>query len=1176
MGVVYRAFDSALGHEVALKTLDVFAPSDVRTLKQEFRALIGITHPNLVNLHDLVVSRDLCFFTMELLEGRDLVAHVREGLGPGEPLGPEALDRLRAALPQLMAGLRALHTAGRLHRDIKPSNVIVTPSGRVVYLDFGLALPIRQRLRDSNPKPMAGTLAYMSPEQIEGQTLTPASDWYSLGVAVYEALTGKLPFPRSGLAAVLERLEEAPPAPSTVVGTVPSDLEALVMGLMQPRPGDRVIPVTDSAASSDSHPFVGREDELEALGGWLGERPGRPNVVHVHGPTGIGKSELVARILAQLDGQGEFLTFEGRCHPREAVPFKALDAVVDQMAAHLTENGALPQDAVPEPLRRAVARAFPILRTPLGVDDMGRHDAQDVGDPAELRRRVADGLRLILAALARGATPVLWIDDLQWGDQDSVALLRRIVDGDDAPGFHLVFSYRTEALETSDLLAELPAELGASATLCVGRLSHEAALELASFFLGPEPTNGNEVVAEAQGSPLYLCELARNRELEDGPRGPTSVADLMAVRIEHISPSARSVLACISLAGRPVRRDVALKAAGVGADANTLLDDLNQRFLVTTRRRAQTLVVEPSHDRIRETMLGELDAQGIRRLHGALAAALEPTPDVDPEALAEHHLGAGDTLRAGEGFRRAATIAAEALAFARAADLFGRALELLADDRTRQPWKIEAQRARALAGLGRSGDAARAYEGAAARLEQAAPGDEELLELRRQAAEQYLRGGHLDEGATALQGVLQEVGETLPSRSGAALASVLWQRSQLWMRGMNYELYREWDTEALRRFDACWTAGLGLSLVDHVRSAHFQCRCVLVALRAGEPRRIARGLATAGSFLAVEGGASRRRRSDKALKAARALAEKVDAPYELALVSLSEGAASYFGARFMESLELCRDAEQVLRDRCVAVAWELTNCHLFTGASLAYMGRFDELVDRVPQMLEDAKDRGDVLARVSLGSGPMNMVWLARDEPQKAVAHLESETWGDQGMHIQFYLDVLARAHALLYQGETGEALATVERAWPRLKRTFILELQSIRTELWCLRSRCALAHLAGGAADPDAKLRRRVASDARRIRRERIAWSEPLADGLEAGIRALAGDRPGAAGILERAARGFAGLQMGFHVQAAARARAVLDGDDAAREQAEQWMRAHGIVRPDRLCPVVLPAVAG
>ncbi len=222
MGVVYEAYDQQRGELVALKTMRRVDPSALVRFKQEFRALSDLTHTNLVNLYELFAVDDRWFFTMELVEGCDFVSYVRrrpaaslprgsaEGPSPdrGEGVAPPpriSLDgkrppqfeeaRLRDALRQLAEGIDALHQSGKLHRDIKPTNVLVTTEGRVVLLDFGLTIDLESSDRHrSLDRQVVGTLAHMSPEQASGLAITPASDWYSVGVMLYEVLTGRLPF----------------------------------------------------------------------------------------------------------------------------------------------------------------------------------------------------------------------------------------------------------------------------------------------------------------------------------------------------------------------------------------------------------------------------------------------------------------------------------------------------------------------------------------------------------------------------------------------------------------------------------------------------------------------------------------------------------------------------------------------------------------------------------------------------------------------------------------------------------------------------------------------------------------------------------------------------------------------------------------------------------------------
>ncbi len=130
-----------------------------------------------------------------------------------------------------MAGVSALHDKGKLHRDIKPSNILVRPDGRVVILDFGLTSDTLPSAAAADDR-MAGTPAYLAPEQHAGADASEASDWYAVGVTLYEALTGRLPFDGSWHELRLRKCHSDPPPPASIEPQVPDDLNEICMGLL--------------------------------------------------------------------------------------------------------------------------------------------------------------------------------------------------------------------------------------------------------------------------------------------------------------------------------------------------------------------------------------------------------------------------------------------------------------------------------------------------------------------------------------------------------------------------------------------------------------------------------------------------------------------------------------------------------------------------------------------------------------------------------------------------------------------------------------------------------------------------------------------------------------------------------------------------------------------------------
>jgi serine/threonine-protein kinase len=238
MATVYRGTDLRLGRTVALKVLGgvlVNDPEFVERFTQEARATAALTHPNVVAVHDQGISDGFPFLVMEFVQGRT----IREIMAQSGPFtSAHALEIISA----ILAGLSSAHDAGFVHRDIKPENVLITNDGHIKVTDFGLARVISDTpVSDSTGAVLLGTMAYLSPEQVQQLAVDQRSDVYSCGILLYEMVTGLVPFTGSSpLDVAYQHVNSNVSAPSSIQPDVPPAVDHLVLAATRKSPAERI------------------------------------------------------------------------------------------------------------------------------------------------------------------------------------------------------------------------------------------------------------------------------------------------------------------------------------------------------------------------------------------------------------------------------------------------------------------------------------------------------------------------------------------------------------------------------------------------------------------------------------------------------------------------------------------------------------------------------------------------------------------------------------------------------------------------------------------------------------------------------------------------------------------------------------------------------------------------
>jgi len=1188
-GKVYAARDAESGQLVALKQLRRLSPSALAHFKQEFRAVQGLAHPNIVRLDGLLEHESEWLIAMELVEGVDLLRYVKTS--DNDPSFDEG--RLRGAFRQLAEALSALHEHGILHRDLKPANVCVTAEGRLVLLDFGLVTGVDSDAQSTDNEG-TGTAEYMAPEQATAAAaLSPAVDWYAFGVCLYEALTGSAPFQADlPLAVMLAKQNKLPQSPSERIGArLPADLEGLCMALLatDPRLRPRVEEVrrvlSDSAFRALSgtltlgeldtgESFEGREVELGQIAtAHARARSEGLRVLLVEGESGIGKSALVAEWLQELKRrEPEALVLMSRCYENERSAFKAVDAGMESLARRLnrlTERNELP---LLPPHAGLLPRHFPALSS---VRSLKKAPLLDVpAEPLAALRAALFALAKLLERIAEQGSVVLVVDDLQWADAESFRLLRTLGEGAQAPRVLVLATIRPEIELSGEVTAEL-ALLGARLPierLPLAGLAKQPCERLTRSLLADKATAGwlERIMLESKGHPLFVSVLSRYA-LSHRPSTSEELSLDMALghKLEGLDADSRALLDLLALAGIPCSLSLLSRALG----AEPELVQKRAATLVSGKllRRLPSQHLACFHDRVRTAALDRLDTTQTRALHQALADAMATEPHCDPGQLALHLEGAAQRAEALAAHHVAGDLALTVLAFGQALHHFGRALALVAgtDAEPSLITDLRIKRGHALARGGKSALAAAQYLEACEHAD-----DLQRIELRVWAAQHLLQSAQVEAGLAAARAVLLDLGVPLPTSQHTALARIVWDRMCLAATGLELrEGAHEVSAEERARLDAMWTLAFPVSWVEMLSGASLGTRHLRRSLAAAERTHAARALAQEATFATMQKADSPER--PRALFArARALYDADENPALEAFVLFTEGSAATFRFDLRPARDKLMQAEALLRTRCPDEPWLLTNVRATLTATWSNTGEFAAHAEDFERWIAGALERDDRFAVANLetlGFGALRFV--RDDQPDRARARVNEvmATWPREPFALTHLGGLVVLWYEAMYRGGDA-AFRYLEGEEVRHKRAFLMKTTFGRVLLSALRGNAAFNAY---VTLPKGSLASNYLAIARKETRalcvSKVPYARFNAPIMEAQLAVIDGDRERALDRVRLAATEGKRLGAGFWEPSFGYLEGVLEGGDTGREKQAQALllaSAQGWKHPRRgLC---------
>ncbi len=663
MGSVYRALDRLTGKMVALKRVNVepvtFASTDSQSsfrlaLALEFKTLASLRHPNIISVLDYGFDDDQQpFFTMDLLENSQTILEAGQGKPPRFQLG---------LLIQMIQALAYLHRRGILHRDLKPDNVQVV-NGQVKLVDFGLSLVRDQINMDNEYHEVAGTLFYLAPELLKSDPPSESTDLYAAGVIAYELFGGAHPFQISDVSRFIDDTLNA--APDIQSLDIDERLASALGRMLAKKPSERFssaneiivlysqsvgqdIPAETAATRESflqSARFIGRENELQRLTEALNcitaprsrtdltlDREGSAWLVA--GESGVGKSRLMdeLRTLALVNGAQ---VVRGQAVSEGSSPYQIWSEAIHWLALQTLLS----------PLEvRVLKTLVPDIQDLVGYPVI---DALNL-DPQATQDRL---MTVIEQIFRRQRQPiVVLLEDIHWAGDESLTLLRRLQRYVPSLPLLIIASYR------DDEYPQMAQQLPGMNTLKLERLSADHIAALSESMLGAAGRQ-KEVVdllqRETEGNVFFMVEVVRALAEEAGQLdqiGKTTlpkqvfaggIERVIRRRLDRVTQTARPLLGLAAIAGRQL--DLTLMQA--------LAPGINVDNWLAACANAAVLEVQDghwrfTHDKLREVILNDMQADTRRAFHKQVASTIESIYPDDKEhvaALAHHWGEAGDS-----------------------------------------------------------------------------------------------------------------------------------------------------------------------------------------------------------------------------------------------------------------------------------------------------------------------------------------------------------------------------------------------------------------------------------------------------------------------------------------------------------------------------------------------------
>jgi tetratricopeptide (TPR) repeat protein len=718
--------------------------------------------------------------------------------------------------------------------------------------------------------------------------------------------------------------------------------------------------------------------------------------------------------------------------------------------------------------------------------------------------------------------------------------------------------------------------------IAVGPLTQAESLKLFRFIHGKrlDPIV-EQLASDAGGHPFFLTELARANQAEILNGAKFSLDGLIGIRVAGLTPDSRRLLELVAVSGRPLR-DLDAYAAMGGDDPRRHVAHLESVRLLRGVGGGGRLQWETYHDRVRDTVIAGLDDETRIQHHAKLAKVLKESRSAEPEQLAIHFEESLEPTKAGSYYLQAGDQATRSVAFEQASQFYSKALELLESSEV-QKLNIREKLADALANAGRSSEAGPIYLAAAEEQKGV-----QQLELQRRAMDVTLHAGRNQEGMRLLAGLFETLGESLPDGREKAMEWMMSEYGQLMERGPDFIEKPEASVspEVLWKLDLLYAAGWRMYTCDAILGSYYFCRAARLALDIGETYRASRALASAATIFCWGGDTQARNIGRDWFRKAEEVARREPNEYWLAYLAMKKGFLYWGDGNWQKATEECQKAENhASRSENSFAAFQMDMQKIAIHARMM-MGHWRDGLRRTSMFLDLAKRQENMYHQCSMLM-THSLQSLVKDQPDEAerLVLQGRKMWLQvKGIHPG-HQKVCSLIDVYLYTGRGLDAEKLIRAELAEMKQVTSYEF----IEVWLLtvshtHGRALIAGagqlaVSGRQTTRRSQLIEEAQGVAELIEDRRMAWADPLAKLLRAGIANLVGDSTTAEELLTKAESEFRTAGMLMYAAASQFHRGRITRAKVGEEliqSAETFMVGEGIVNSNAIANMLVPGFTG